>query len=68
MFARGLLKHLWTRLYFEGEPLNADDPVLALVDPKRRKTLVAKRSNGKEPGYAFDLVLQGKGETVFFDI
>jgi protocatechuate 3,4-dioxygenase alpha subunit len=68
VFARGLLKHLWTRLYFEGEPLNADDPVLALVDPKRRKTLVARRSNGKEPGYAFDLVLQGKDETVFFDV
>ncbi len=48
--------------------LNADDPVLALVAPERRKTLIARRPNGKEPGYAFDVVLQGKGETVFFDV
>ena len=68
VYARGLLKHLWTRLYFEGERLNADDPVLALVGPERRKTLIAKRSNGKQPGYAFDVVLQGKDETVFFDV
>jgi protocatechuate 3,4-dioxygenase alpha subunit len=68
VFARGLLRHLWTRLYFEGEPLNADDPVLTLVAPERRKTLIARRANGKVPGYAFDLVLQGKGETVFFDV
>jgi protocatechuate 3,4-dioxygenase alpha subunit len=68
VFARGLLKHLWTRVYFEGEPLNADDPVLTKVDPKRRKTLIARRGNGKDPGYAFDLVLQGKDETVFFDV
>jgi protocatechuate 3,4-dioxygenase, alpha subunit len=68
VFARGLLKHLWTRLYFADEPLNANDPVLTLVGPARRKTLVARRTNGKEPGYAFDLVLQGKDETAFFDV
>jgi protocatechuate 3,4-dioxygenase alpha subunit len=70
VFARGLLKQLWTRIYFEGEPLNADDPVLALVDAKRRKTLIAKRANGKgeETAYVLDFVLQGSDETVFFDV
>lgn len=67
--ARGILKHLVTRIYFEDEPLNADDPVLARIpEPERRKTLIARRSNGKETVYIFDIILQGRGETVFFDV
>jgi protocatechuate 3,4-dioxygenase alpha subunit len=67
VFARGLLKHLVTRIYFEGEPANDSDPVLAKVeDPERRRTLLA-RPDG--PGaWRFDVVLQGPHETVFFDI
>src|SRR6266699_3016728 len=29
LFARGLLKHLYTRLYFADEPANAGDPLLS---------------------------------------
>ena len=39
LFARGLLRHIFTRLYFAGDPMLADDPVLALVPESRRATL-----------------------------
>ena len=42
VFARGLLKHLYTRVYFAGDPSNLDDPVLALVPENRRATLLAQ--------------------------
>jgi protocatechuate 3,4-dioxygenase alpha subunit len=69
IFARGMLLHNYTRIYFEGEAGNAADPVLALVPADRRGTLIA----GREPGnggavYRFDIHLQGDNETVFFDI
>jgi protocatechuate 3,4-dioxygenase alpha subunit len=70
VFARGLLKQATTRLYFPGEALNNADPVLALVDDARRATLIAGDA-GEESGtrfYRFDIVLQGEGETVFFDV
>jgi protocatechuate 3,4-dioxygenase alpha subunit len=62
---RGLLKQLVTRMYFPGEAANADDPVLNLVPAERRPTLVAqKRADGT---LEWNLVLQGKNETAFFD-
>lgn len=66
-FARGLLKHLSTRVYFDDEATaNAEDFVLRQVPADRRSTLIAKTV---VPGrYAWTLVLQGKGETVFFDV
>jgi protocatechuate 3,4-dioxygenase alpha subunit len=65
VFLRGLLRHLVTRVYFPDEAANAQDPVLALVEPGRRSTLVARR--GASPGsFAWDVVLQGDAETVFF--
>ncbi len=67
--ARGLLNHLLTRLYFADEAANADDPVLACVPADRRDTLVAQSSNTDGVvTYRFDIVLQGAGETVFFNI
>jgi protocatechuate 3,4-dioxygenase alpha subunit len=69
VFARGMLKQLVTRMYFEGEKLNADDPILGrIADDVRRSTLIARRKNGKAAPFVFDIVLQGKGETVFFDV
>jgi protocatechuate 3,4-dioxygenase alpha subunit len=65
VLARGLLKRLATRLYFGDEAANDDDAILAMVDPARRSTLIARRE-GAEPLYRFDIVLQGDGETVFF--
>lgn len=68
LFARGLLRRLVTRIYFEDAAENAEDPVLALVtDTARRATLLAKRIDGNDTVYRFDIVLQGDGETVFFE-
>jgi protocatechuate 3,4-dioxygenase, alpha subunit len=67
VFARGLLRHLYTRIYFEGDPTLGDDPLLAIVPSGRRATLVARP--GGEPGvWQFTIRLQGDGETVFFDV
>ena len=70
LFARGLLKQLYTRVYFAGEPLNETDPVLSTIaDPMRRQTLIAARSEDAEPAtWRLDIVMQGDNETVFFDI
>jgi protocatechuate 3,4-dioxygenase alpha subunit len=65
VFARGLLDRVVTRIYFPDEPANADDPVLAGIDPARRSTLVAVAT---EDGYRFDITLQGPDETVFFAV
>ena len=65
VFARGLLRHLLTRIYFPDEPANEQDPVLNQVDAGRRQTLIA-RADGKV--LHFDIRLQGEGETVFFAI
>ncbi len=66
--ARGLLDHLLTRLYFDDEAANAQDPILRLVPEERRQTLLARKTEaGDRIIYRFDLVLQGEQETVFFD-
>jgi protocatechuate 3,4-dioxygenase alpha subunit len=69
IFARGLLDRLVTRVYFDDEPGNADDPVLGLVPDERRDTLIARRHENKgRVHYVRDIVLQGDGETVFFQV
>ena len=69
IFARGMLLHLYTRIYFDGEAGNAADPILALVPADRRATLIATRESGSGNAvYRFDIRLQGDDETVFFDI
>jgi protocatechuate 3,4-dioxygenase alpha subunit len=65
VFMRGLLKRLVTRVYFPNEPRNADDRVLRLVPVERRGTLVARPTASDE--LEWDIILQGAGETVFFD-
>ncbi|MDB5412443.1 MAG: pcaG [Rubritepida sp.] len=66
IFARGLLSHLTTRLYFAGEPLNETDPLLALIPADRRSTIIAEPVS---PGtWQLDIRLQGGAETVFLDI
>jgi len=66
VFARGLLRHLVTRMYFPDETeANGADPVLNLVEPARRETLIATNCGGV---LHFDVRLQGERETVFFAI
>jgi protocatechuate 3,4-dioxygenase, alpha subunit len=59
VFARGLLRHLTTRLCFDA------GAVPDAVPPDRRDTLLAERDGD---GYRFDIRIQGPGETVFFDL
>jgi len=66
IFARGLLNRVATRMYFDGDPANAEDPVLKMVDPARRRTLLAKK-DGKGM-WRLPIHLGGSNETVFFDI
>lgn len=69
IFSRGLLNHLPTRVYFEDEPANETDPVLQCVPTDRRSTLIARRAqSGGKTVYRFDIVMQGEGETAFFNI
>jgi protocatechuate 3,4-dioxygenase alpha subunit len=65
VFARGLLRHLLTRMYFPDEQAaNARDPLLTSIeDPIARSTLVARDDGGV---LRFDVNLQGERETVFF--
>lgn len=66
LVARGINCGLHTRLYFDDEKAaNNVDPVLSGIDTHRRNTLIAKKSDS---AYRFDIVLQGKDETVFFDV
>jgi protocatechuate 3,4-dioxygenase alpha subunit len=67
VMGRGILKRLVTRIYFADVEGNDDDPVLALVPPARRSTLIARRADPRG-AYRFDIRLQGADETVFFDV
>lgn len=67
IFARGLLKHLVTRIYFPGDPANAGDAALSRAPPERRDTLIAKADANRPGTLIWNVVLQGKDETVFFD-
>jgi protocatechuate 3,4-dioxygenase alpha subunit len=66
VFARGMLRRVVTRVYFDDEAeANAADPLLRAVDEPRRATLMASPCEG---GYRFDVHLQGDDETVFLDV
>lgn len=64
IFARGLLRHLATRMYFP-YAANRRDRVVDRVDPARRRTLIAQADGAV---LRFDIRLQGESETVFFDV
>jgi protocatechuate 3,4-dioxygenase, alpha subunit len=68
VFMRGLHHRLVTRIYFNDEAANADDPMLRSVEERRRDSLVA-RTDPSQPGrYEWNVFLQGDNETVFFDL
>jgi protocatechuate 3,4-dioxygenase, alpha subunit len=66
VFARGLLKPLFTRIYFADDP---NDPVLSLVPAGRRATLLA-RAGLLDGDWNFTIRMQGDetNETVFFEL
>jgi protocatechuate 3,4-dioxygenase alpha subunit len=64
VFARGLMRHLMTRVYLADEDANQDDPVLLSIPDERRATLMAKPD--EKNVYLWDIHLQGGDETVFF--
>ena len=68
IFARGLLKQLYTRIYFAGESSNASDAVLALVPDDRRATLMAHQDPEDSNVWNFEIRLCADCETVFFDV
>lgn len=66
VFARGLLTHLYTRIYLpDTAPAHTTDPLLTALPPERRSTLLAKETAPNT--YRFDVRLQGEGETVFLE-
>lgn len=70
IFARGINIHLRTRMYFDDEAAaNVADPGMKAVgDPRLQATLLGRKSaRDGSTVYRFDIVLQGDGETVFFD-
>ena len=69
VYSRGMLRQIYTRLYFSDEKANDADPILALVPADRRGTLIAhKESKGGKTVYRFDIRVQGENETVFFEV
>jgi protocatechuate 3,4-dioxygenase alpha subunit len=65
IFSRGMLRQIYTRMYFPDEN-NDGDAILALVPVDRRHTLIARKE--KDGVYRFDIRVQGGDETVFFEI
>lgn len=67
VFMRGLLRRVVTRIYFPDEARNAGDFALGVVEAERRGTLIARKVAGVEGLLKWDVIMQGPGETVFFD-
>jgi protocatechuate 3,4-dioxygenase, alpha subunit len=67
IFMRGLLDRLVTRIYFIDEDRNRIDEILNLIDPARRPTLLARPIPGESDAYLWNIILKGRGETVFLD-
>ena len=64
--ARGINLGLYTRIYFDEDPANAEDPLLARIEHRHRvETLMARRDGDV---WRFDVHLQGDRETVFLDV
>jgi protocatechuate 3,4-dioxygenase alpha subunit len=72
ILGRGLMHHLVTRAYFQGEALNETDPLLTSIeDVERRGSLIARPDGAAT--WRLDIRLQGSLhgpdiETVFLDV
>jgi protocatechuate 3,4-dioxygenase beta subunit len=71
LFGSGFAQRLITQMYFEGDPLIPQDPILGTIpDAKARKQLIAPLDlNASVPldtlAYRFDFVLRGQRSTLF---
>jgi protocatechuate 3,4-dioxygenase alpha subunit len=65
VLGRGLLRHLFTRMYFAGDPALDSDAIFNAVTAARRPTLLARVDT--TGAWMFDIRLQGPDETVFFE-
>jgi protocatechuate 3,4-dioxygenase beta subunit len=71
LFGRSFSQRLVTQMYFPGDPLFFQDPVLnAIPDPAARERLISRYDHEHtEPewalAFAFDIVLRGRGATPF---
>ncbi len=68
VFARGLLTRLITRIYFPEDPSIESDYVVRKVEAERRGTLMAWSISNNREVREWNVILQGKDETVFFDL
>lgn len=70
LFMRGSLHSYYTRLYFSDErEMNEKDEILNIIPLERRHTLIAEqRENKGIAEYHFDIYMQGKNETIFFEL
>ena len=66
IFASGI-DRLVTQVFFDGEPLNASDPVLQSLEASLRDRLIARRAPHDADEYQLTIVMRGDGETPFFD-
>ena len=70
LFGPSSMSRLVTQMYFPGEPLNEADRILnAIPDAAARQRLICRAvDNPREPapalGFAFDIVLRGRAETL----
>jgi protocatechuate 3,4-dioxygenase, alpha subunit len=66
VFARGLLTHVYTRVYIpqQGNDFASDGVLEAARKTGRAQTLFAEKLTGN--AYRWDIRMQGEGETVFF--
>ncbi|MDA0347366.1 MAG: protocatechuate 3,4-dioxygenase subunit alpha [Verrucomicrobia bacterium] len=69
IFSRGLMHHVYTRLYFSDEvEANEQDPLLRLIPANRRNTLIAQKvQDEQDVVYQFDIHMQGDQATVFLE-
>ena len=68
LLSRGLLRQIYTRIYFDGDPQLMTDPLVAIVPAERRHTLLARPEPNDSGVWTFVIRLQGDDETVFFDL
>ena len=68
LLSRGLLRQIYTRIYFEGDPALAADPILALVPADGARHAPARGRRRRAGPWDFVIRLQGDDETVFFDL